>query len=190
MARYSTNEFKCGLKIIVDGNPCNILSHEFHKPGKGQAVMRVKLRNLLNGNVLDKTFKTGESVDGADVQEVQMQYLYADGESWCFMHTDESYEQSFVSKVALGDAMDWLKEEFIYTVVFWDGDAISVTPPNIVELEVVDAPPGVKGDTASGGNKPAQLETGVTVNVPLFVNAGDIVKVNTQTREYLGRAKA
>ena len=190
MARYSTNEFKNGLKIILDGQPCSILHHEFHKPGKGQAVMRVKLRNLLTNAVLDKTFKTGESVDGADIQEVSMQYLYKDTDMWCFMRTDETYEQVFIDKIALGETSLWLKEEEIYTVLFWDSNPISVTPPNIVELKVIDSPPGIKGNTASGGNKPVTLETGVTVNVPLFVSIDDIVKVNTQTKTYLGRVKS
>ena len=190
MPRYSTNQFKNGLKFMLNGQPCTILQHEFHKPGKGQAVMRVKLRNLLTNNVLDKTFKTGESVDAADIQEAQMQYLYKDSDTWCFMHTDETFEQVFVDKQAIADSLDWLKEEQIYTVLFWNNNPISVTPPNTVELKVVEAPPGVKGDTASGGSKPAILETGVTINVPLFVNANDIVKVNTQSKTYLARAKA
>ena len=190
MPRYSTNQFKNGLKFMLNGQPCTILQHEFHKPGKGQAVMRVKLRNLLTNNVLDKTFKTGESVDAADIQEAQMQYLYKDSDTWCFMHTDETFEQVFVDKQAIADSLDWLKEEQMYTVLFWNNNPISVTPPNTVELKVVEAPPGVKGDTASGGSKPAILETGVTINVPLFVNANDIVKVNTQSKTYLARAKA
>jgi elongation factor P len=189
MARYSTNEFKCGMKIILNNNPCSIISHEFHKPGKGQAVMRVKLRNLHNGNVVEKTFKTGESVEAADVQETTLQYLYADTDNWCFMSTDESCDQFFIGKSALGDTLDWLKEEFQYQVTFWNNEPISVMPPNIVELQVVETPPGVKGDTASGGNKPAVLETGVSITVPLFINEGDVVKVNTQMKSYLGRVK-
>lgn len=188
MATYSTNEFKRGLKIMMDGDPCAIIENEFVKPGKGQAFNRVKIRNLKTGRVIERTFKSGDSVEGADVLDVEMQYLYNDGEAWHFMHP-ETFEQIAADAAAVGDSKVWLKEQDMCTVTLWNGVPISVTPPNHVVLAVVETEPGIRGDTATGGNKPAKLETGAVVQVPLFINIGDLLKVDTRSGEYVSRAK-
>jgi len=187
MANYGTNEFRGGLKILIDGDPCVIVENEFVKPGKGQAFNRVKIRNLKTGRVVDKTFKSGESVEAADVVEQEMQYLYATGDFWYFM--SETYEQFPADQVAVGDAKQWLKEEDTCLVTLWNGVPLLVSPPNFVELVIVETDPGVRGDTAQGGTKPANLETGAVIRVPLFVEQGEVVKVDTRTGEYVSRAK-
>ena len=190
MATYSTNEFRSGMKVMLDGDPCNILENEFVKPGKGQAFNRVKMRNLKNGRVWERTFKSGESIEAADVIDLDMEYLYTDGEFWHFMKTDDSYEQVAADQSAVADSENWLKEQEVYQVTLWNDDPISVTPPNFVELEVTDTDPGLKGDTANGGTKQATLSTGATIKgVPLFINIGDVLKVDTRTGEYVSRAK-
>lgn len=189
MATFSTNEFKPGLKVLLDGDPCSILDNEFVKPGKGQAFNRVKLRNLLNGRVWERTFKSGESLEAADVMETDMSYLYSDGEFWHFMKTDGSFEQFPADQAAVADALNWLKEEDVYVVTLYNGNPISVTPPNFVEIEVVETDPGLKGDTAQGGSKPATLASGAVVKVPLFVNIGDVLRVDTRTGEYQNRVR-
>lgn len=188
MATYSTNEFKGGLKIMLDGYPCSIIENEFVKPGKGQAFSRVKIRNLQTGRVIERTFKSGETVEAADVMETDMQYLYTDGEFWYFMHP-ETYEQVGASDTAVGDNIKWLKEQDSCVVTLWNGDPISITPPNFVFLKVADTDPGVRGDTSGGGGKPATLETGAVVRVPLFIDIGENIKVDTRTGEYVGRAR-
>ncbi|MBF8222181.1 elongation factor P [Halomonas sp. 328] len=188
MANYSTNEFKGGLKVMLDGDPCAILENEYVKPGKGQAFNRVKLRNLISGRVWERTFKSGESLEGADVLELEMEYLYNDGEMWHFMKTDGSFEQYAVEKKALGDTEKWLKEQVAYTVTLWNDNAINVNPPNFIELEVVETDPGLKGDTAQGGSKPATLSSGAVVRVPLFINQGEVLKIDTRNGEYVSRA--
>ena len=180
MTSYSTNEFKTGLKVLVEGEPCSILENEIVKPGKGQAFNRVKFRNLLNGRVWERTYKSGESIKGADV----MEYLYEDGEFWHFMKTDESYEQVAADVNAINEARNWLKEQDVYQVVLWNDAPISVIPPNFIELEVTDTDPGLKGDTAQGGTKPATLSSGALVKVPLFINIGDVLRIDTRTGEY------
>ena len=191
MATHSTNEFRSGLKVMLDNDPCTILENEFVKPGKGQAFNRVKLRNLKTDRVWERTFKSGESIEAADVMETDMQYLYSDGDNWHFMRTDGSYEQVEANETAVGDARNWLKEENEYQVTLWNDQPIAVTPPNFVELEVVETDPGLKGDTATGGTKPATLSTGYTVKgVPLFINIGDILKIDTRTGEYVSRGKS
>jgi elongation factor P len=189
MATFSTNEFKPGMKVLLDGDPCAILDNEFVKPGKGQAFNRVKFRNLLNGRVWERTFKSGETLEGADVMETDMSYLYTDGEFWHFMKTDGSFEQFAADKAAIADALNWLKEEDVYMVTLYNGNPINVTPPNFVELEVVETDPGLKGDTAQGGSKPATLASGAVVKVPLFVNIGDVLRVDTRTGEYQNRVR-
>ncbi|WP_028304534.1 elongation factor P [Oceanospirillum maris] len=188
MANYSTNEFKSGLKVMLEGDPCSILENEYVKPGKGQAFSRVKLRNLNTGRVWERTFKSGESLEGADVMEYDMEYLYTDGEFWHFMLTDGSFEQHAADEKALGDTVKWLKEQEIYTVTLFNGAPISVAPPNFIVLEVTETDPGLKGDTAQGGSKPAILTTGAMVRVPLFVNIGDNLKVDTRSGDYVSRA--
>ncbi|MCG2634633.1 MAG: elongation factor P [Gammaproteobacteria bacterium] len=188
MAKYSTNEFRGGLKIMIDNDPCTIVENEFVKPGKGQAFNRVKIRNLITGRVIDRTYKSGESVEAADVVDADMQYLYSDGSEWVFMNP-ESYEQVTAGEAALGDAVKWLKEQDVCVVTTWNGNPISVVPPNHVTLKVTQSDPGVRGDTSSGGSKPATLETGAVIRVPLFVEEGDLLKVDTRTGEYVSRAK-
>ncbi len=189
MATYATNEFRAGLKIMLDGDPCSIIENEFVKPGKGQAFNRVKFRNLKTGRVGEKTFKSGETVEAADVVDVDMEYLYTDGEFYHFMKTDGSFEQIAASKAAMGDAIKWLKEQDVFTVTLYNGDPLTVTPPNFVELEIVETDPGVRGDTAQGGSKPARLSTGAVVNVPLFIEEGEVIRVDTRTGEYVSRVK-
>ena len=189
MASYSTNEFKSGLKVLLEGDPCSIVENEFVKPGKGQAFNRVKLRNLKTGRVWERTFKSGESIEAADVMDYDMEYVYTDGEYWHFMKTDGSYEQLAADKAAVEEAIPWLKETKRVQVTLWNDVPISVTPPNFVELEVVETDPGLKGDTAQGGSKPATLSTGAVVKVPLFINIGEVIRVDTRTGEYQNRAK-
>ena len=189
MATYSTNQFKPGLKVILDGDPCSIVENEMVKPGKGQAFNRVKLRNLLTGRVLEKTFKSGESIEAADVVDTTMQYLYSDGESWHFMDPG-TYEQYAVGEAAMGDAVKWIKEEDTCAVTRWNNRPISVTPPNFVFLKVAETDPGLKGDTSSGGSKAATLETGAVIRVPLFIGVDELLKVDTRTGEYVSRAKS
>jgi elongation factor P len=188
MANYSTNEFRNGLKVMLDGEPCSILDNEFVKPGKGQAFNRVRLRNLNSGRVWERPFKSGESLEGADVIDQNMEYLYNDGEFYHFMEP-ESFEQYQADLKAVGDASNWLKEQDVCTVTLYNDAPLSVTPPNFVELEIADTDPGVKGDTAQGGTKPAYLSTGAVVKVPLFLSIGDVIKVDTRTGEYQNRVK-
>ena len=187
MATYSTNQFKNGLKIILDGDPCSITENIVVKPGKGQAFNRVKAKNLKTGRVLERTFKSTESVEAADVDEMDVEYLYSDGEYWHFMEP-ESYEQHAADAVAVGDAAKWIKGQEACVMTLWNGAPLSITPPNFVELSVTQTDPGLKGDTAQGGSKPATLETGAEVKVPLFIDEGDVLKIDTRTGEYVSRA--
>lgn len=188
MTIYSTSEFKGGLKLMIDGDPYAIIENEFVKPGKGQAFNRVKLRNLKNGRVIERTYKSGESVEGADVLDLTLQYLYNDGEMWHFMDNN-SYEQYMADKNAVGDAGQWIKGEEECEVTLWNGSPLSVAAPNFVILKIAETDPGVRGDTATGGTKPATLETGAVVKVPLFVEEGELIRVDTRTGEYMSRAK-
>ena len=188
MASYSTNEFRSGLRIIIDNDPCIIVENEFVKPGKGQAFNRVRIKNLKTGKTVDKTFKSGESVEAADVVDTDMQYLYTDGEFWHFMVAD-TFEQYAADKKAIGDAKNWLTAQDVCQVTLWNNDPLIVEAPNFVELEITETDPGVKGDTASGGVKPATLSTGAVVRVPLFVDQGEVIKVDTRTSEYVSRVK-
>ena len=189
MASYSTSEFRSGLKFMLDNDPCSIIENEFVKPGKGQAFNRVKIRNLKTGRVLEKTFKSGESVEAADVVDTEMQYLYGDGEFWNFMDP-ETFEQLSADEKAVGEASKWLKEQDIVTVTLWNGQILIVTPPNFVQLTVTETDPGLRGDTSGGGNKPATLETGAVVKVPLFINEGEVLKIDTRNGEYVSRVKS
>ncbi|VAX07347.1 Translation elongation factor P [hydrothermal vent metagenome] len=172
---------------MLDGDPCSIIENEFVKPGKGQAFSRVKIRNLSTGRVIERTFKSGESVEAADVVESNYQYLYNDGEFWCFMDP-ESYEQVNADAAAVGECTKWLKDQDICTVTLWNGTPIIVEVPNFVTLTITDTDPGLKGDTSGGGGKPATLETGAVVRVPLFVQIGEVIKVDTRNGEYVSRA--
>jgi elongation factor P len=188
MANYSTNEFKGGLKIMLDGDPYTIVENILVKPGKGQAFNRVKVRNLKTGRTVEKTFKSGESVEGADVVDTELQYLYADGEFWYFMDP-VSYDQIGAGASAVGDAKNWLKEQDMCEITLWNGEPLIVTPPNFVELKITQTDPGVRGDTAQGGTKPATMETGAVVKVPLFVEEGEMIKIDTRSGEYVSRVK-
>lgn len=189
MASYSTNEFRSGLKVMLEGDPCAILENEFVKPGKGQAFNRVRLRNLITNRVWERTFKSGETLEGADVMDHDMEYLYTDGEFFHFMMTDGSFEQHAASKDAVGDTINWLKEQEVYTVTLYNGVPLSVSAPNFVMLAVAQTDPGLKGDTATGATKPATLVTGAVVKVPLFITEGEVLKIDTRTGEYVGRQK-
>ena len=188
MANISTSEMRSGSKVMVDGDPCTILDNEHVKPGKGQAFNRLKLRNLRTGRVWERTFKSGDTLEAADVMETDMEYLYTDGEFWHFMVTDGSFEQHAADANAVSDTIKWLKEQEKYVVTLYNGAPLVVTPPNFIELEVKETDPGVKGDTANGGSKPAYLTTGAMVRVPLFINIGEMLRVDTRTGEYVSRA--
>ena len=184
---YSTNEFKAGLKVMIDNQPGSVVENECVKPGKGQAFNRVKIRNLKTGRIIERTFKSGDTLEAADVVDVEMQYLYNDGEFWHFMNP-ESFEQMGANQEAIGDNAKWLKEQDVCIITLYNGVPLSVEPPNTVTLKIVETDPGLKGDTSGGGGKPATLETGAVVRVPLFVQNGETIKVNTRTGEYLSRA--
>ncbi|KTC97347.1 translation elongation factor P (EF-P) [Legionella geestiana] len=188
MAIYSTNEFKNGLKVTIDNAPCSLLDVEFVKPGKGQAFTRVKVRNLKTGRVVERTYKSGETLPSADVADVEMQYLYNDGELWHFM-VAETFEQYAAGKAAVEEAIQWIKEQDICMVTLWNNEPLQVAPPNFVVLAITETDPGVRGDTSGGGGKPAVLETGAVVRVPLFVQTGELIKVDTRKGEYISRAR-
>ncbi|MDH3429877.1 MAG: elongation factor P [Gammaproteobacteria bacterium] len=188
MANYGTSEFRSGLRIIIDGDPCIIVENEFVKPGKGQAFNRVRIKNLKTGKTVDKTFKSGDSVEAADVMDTEMQFLYSDGEFWHFMMAD-TFEQYAADEKAVGDAKDWISDGDICQITLWNNSPLLVEAPKFVELEITETDPGVKGDTASGGVKPATLSTGAVVRVPLFVDQHEIIKVDTRSREYVSRVK-
>lgn len=188
MATASTSEFRSGMKFMQDGDPCVIIDNEFVKPGKGQAFNRVKFRNLKTGRTLEKTFKSGETVELADVVDVEMQYLYHDGVHWHFM-APENFEQHEISEAIVADAGKWLKEEDMCIVTLWNGTPLAVMPPNFVILTITETDPGLRGDTSGGGGKSATLETGAVVRVPLFLQIGDSIKVDTRTGAYVSRAK-
>lgn len=189
MASYNTSEFKSGMKILLDGEPFSIVENEMVKPGKGQAFNRVKVRNLKTGRTIERTFKSGDSVDAADVVDLDMQYLYQDGDFWHFMVPD-NFEQYTAGKAAVGDNAVWLKDGTVCIVTLWNNEPLQVTPPPHIELKILETDPGLRGDTATGGQKPAKLETGAVVRVPLFLNEGETIRVDTRTGEYISRAKA
>jgi elongation factor P len=187
MATYSTNDFKAGLKVMIDNSPGAVVENEFVKPGKGQAFNRVKIRNLKTGRIIERTFKSGDTLEAADVVDVEMQFLYNDGEFFHFMNP-VTYEQFGADKTAVGDTAKWLKEQDVCIITLWNGIPLSVEPPHTVILKIVETDPGLKGDTSGGGGKPATLETGAVVRVPLFIQNGELIKCNTRTGEYISRA--
>jgi elongation factor P len=184
----STAEFKKGLRIVHDGQPYVIVDFQHVKPGKGGAFVRTKLKHMKVGKVIDNTFRAGEKVDLVDFEDKHMQFLYKD-DRYHFMDT-ESYEQVSLSADEVGDAREYLKENTEVDVLYIDGSPVTVELPNFVEIAIARTDPGVRGDTAQGGTKPATLETGAVIQVPLFLNEGDVVKVDTRTGEYLGRVGA
>ena len=184
--QYSTAQFRKSLKIELAGEPFVIVDFQHVKPGKGGAFVRTKMKSLISGNVLDKTFRSGEKVDVPDLEERKMSFLYRDESGYCFMDT-ETYDQMTLNNDQIGDAIDYLKENIEVDVLFHNGTAIGIDLPMFLALEIVETDPGVRGNTASGGSKPAKLETGKTVQVPLFLNEGDVVKVDTRTGDYIER---
>lgn len=188
MATYSTNQFKPGLKIMLDGDPFTIVDNEFVKPGKGQAFNRIKIRNLKTGRVIEKTMKSGDTAEGADVVDLELQFLYTDGEEYHFMNT-QTFDQIIAPASAMADAAKWLKGQEMCQVTLWNDAPLAVSPPNFVVLRITETDPGLRGDTATGGTKPAKMETGAVVKVPLFIEQGDLLKIDTRTGEYVSRAK-
>jgi elongation factor P len=183
---YSTSDFKKGLKVELDGEPYLMIEMEFMKPGKGQAVYRAKLKNLITGRVIDRNYRSGESLAAAQVEETSLQYLYHDASHWHFMDP-QSFEQHALTKDQLDEAWKWLIDETKVDVMFWNHRPISVNPPNHVELKVTYTEPGARGNTATNVQKAATLETGAEITVPFFINIGDVVKVDTRTGAYVER---
>ncbi len=185
---YDSSDLRKGLKITIDGEPYIITDFQFSKPGKGQALYRCKLKNMITGFTMDRTYRSGDKFEPANLEEVRMQYLYKDGEGYHFMDL-KTYEQVSISTEQLGEAVKFLKENMEVDVLFFQGNPIDITLPNFVELEVVESPPGEKGNTATGATKPATLETGYELQVPLFINEGDVLKIDTRSGEYIERVK-
>lgn len=188
MATLSHTDLRKGVKIELDGQPYIIVDSDFVKPGKGQAFTRCRIRNYLNGNTIERTIKSNEKVAKADIEASSCQYLYSDGEFFHFMD-GTTYDQFQFTEGNLGDSIKWLVENLEYNVLFWNGKPLSVEPPNHIEVEITQCDPGVAGNTAQGATKPATLSTGATVNVPLFVNEGDWIRVDTRTADYIERVK-
>ena len=189
MGKISTNDFRKRLKILIEGQPYIIIENEFVKPGKGQAFNRVRMKSYLTGKVLERTFKSGEMVEEAVVTMHKMNYLYNDGTNYSLMD-QESFETLEVPKDAMGGAEMWLLDNTEVEVTMWEGKVIEVVPPIFMELTVTDAPPGLRGDTSGSVTRPAKLETGAQVNIPLFIDEGTKIKVDTRTGEYVERAKS
>jgi elongation factor P len=188
MGMVSTNEFRKRMKIMFDAQPCMIVENEFVKPGKGQAFNRVKLKNLITGRQLEKTFKSGDTFEEADIVNTTMQFLYTDGVNYTFMDT-KSYEQVEIPKEAMDGAEKWLLENTECDISFWGDKPISVTPPVFMDLLITYTEPAVKGDTSNNVTKAATVQTGAEVQIPLFISTGDKVKIDTRTGEYVERAK-
>ena len=188
MASYGMNDVKNGMKILVNNQPAVIIDTEYVKPGKGQAFTRVKYRLIKDGRTQEVTMKSTDSLDAADVVDTDMNFMYSDGEYWHFMDP-ESFEQVQATKAGMGGAEKWLKGEESCVVTLWNGEPIFVQPPNFVELKITETDPGVRGDTSGGGGKPATLETGAVVGVPLFVNQEEVIRVDTRSGEYSARVK-
>jgi len=185
---YDSSDLRKGLKIVIDGTPYIVTDFQFSKPGKGQALYRCKLKNMMTGYTMDRTYRSGEKFEPANLDEVQMQFLYKDGDGFHFMDT-QKYEQVALTEEQVGEAKNFLKENMEVTVLFFDSTPIDITLPIFVELQVTKSDPGVRGDTATGATKPATLETGYVIQVPLFIEEGDVLKIDTRTGEYVERVK-
>ena len=188
MTTYKTGDLRKGLKVQLDGDPYLMIECNFVKPGKGQAMYKCKLKHLIKGTVIDRTWRSDDTVEGADVDEIKAQFLYRQGDKFVFMD-NESFEQYELSESQVGDAARFLKEGMVCDVVLFNGNPITVTPPNHVVLEVTYCEPGVRGDTATNVNKPVQLETGAEITAPAFVEIGDLLKIDTRTGEYIERVR-
>jgi elongation factor P len=182
----STNEFQTGLTIELEGVVYQVVEYQHSKMGRGGALVKTKLRNVEDGGVIEKTFRAGEKVDKAHVDQREKQFLYKSGEDYVFMD-NETFEQISLTEEQLGDKISFLKENMVLEVSMYKERPIDITLPFFVELQVAKTPPGIKGNTVSGGTKPATLETGAVIQVPLFINEGDVIKIDTRTGEYLGR---
>lgn len=185
---YESGDLRKGLKIEIDGDPYIITQFEFVKPGKGQALYKCKLKNMVTGAQFDKTWRSGEKIQPANLEELEMEYLYQDGTNYCFMNTS-NYEQEFLTEEQVGDAKNFLKENTVCNILFFQQRAIGITLPIFMNLRIVQADPWVKGDTASGDSKPATLETGHVLQVPPFVEEGEMIKIDTRTGAYVERVK-
>lgn len=185
---FTTSDFRKGLKIEIGGEPFTIVDFQHVKPGKGGAFVRTRLKSLTSGNVLDMTFRSGDKVDKPDLEEREMQFLYETNGEYHFMDTN-NYEQLFLTGEHLGDSKDFLKENLVIKALFHNKRPLGIETPMFVELKVTQTEPGVRGDTATGATKPATLESGAVIQVPLFVNEGDILRIDTRTREYITRVK-
>src|SRR5210317_1010697 len=185
---YYSSDLRKGLKIEIDGDPYVIVQFEFVKPGKGQALYKCRLKNMITGSQFDKTYRSGEKFKEANLEEVEMEYLYFDGYTYCFMNSS-NYEQEFLSEEQVGDAKAFLKENTVCNVLMFDKKALDISLPNFVELTITEAEPWAKGDTAAGSTKPATLETGHVVQVPPFVNEGEMIRIDTRTGQYVERVK-
>lgn len=188
MASYNVGELRKGLKVLIDGDPFLIVECNFVKPGKGQAMYKLRLRNLIRGTVIDRTYKSGDSVDAADVSEIEAQFLYKQQDKFVFMD-NESYDQAELTADQVGDDAKWLKEGMNCNIVLWNDNPITFTPPHHVVLKVEYAEPAVRGNTATGLTKPVTMESGAVVIVPSFIETGDVLRVDTRTGEYLERVK-
>ena len=188
MASYNTSDFRPGLKILLDGDPYLMIERNFVKPGKGQALYKCKVRNLLKGTVIDRTWKSGDSVEAADVTEIEAQYVYRQGQNYVFMD-NESFEQFELSAEQVGDGVKYLKEGTNCQMILWNNNPISCTPPNHMVLKVEYCEPGAKGNTATNVTKPVKLETGAEISCPSFINMGDLIKIDTRTDSYIERVK-
>ncbi len=184
----STTDFRGGVRLLIDGEPFYIVEFQHVKPGKGGAFVRTKLKSYISGNVLDRTFRSGERFEEPDLEEREMQFLYATGDDYTFMDT-ETYEQLTFAKKQLGENADLLKENMTAKILIYEHRPIDVELPIFIELKVVDAEPGVRGDTSSGGTKPAIVETGATIKVPLYLEVGTVIKIDTRTRAYVERVR-
>ncbi|MCK5837318.1 MAG: elongation factor P [Desulfobacula sp.] len=183
---YLASDLKKGLKFEIDGEPYIVIGFEFKKPGKGQSLYKCKLKNMITGNLFERTYRSGDKFRRADLEEQEMEYLYSDKDSYCFMNT-ANYEQHFLNKDQVGDATDLLKDNTVCTILLYNGLPIGITLPNFINLQVVESEPWAKGDTATGSTKPAILETGLEVQVPPFIDQGQMIKIDTRTREYVER---
>jgi len=183
---YDTSDIRKGLKIMIDGSPYTVVEFQFVKPGKGAEFTRTKMKNLLTGNVLERNLRSGERLEPADVETKTMQYLYADADSFVFMDTT-TYDQVQIPRETVGDQSAFMPENINVEVLFFNGRAVDVTLPNFIEQKVIEADPGFRGDTATGATKPVKIGTGASINVPLFISVGDVIKIDTRTGQYLER---